>query len=168
MNSRRIVLEQIEVPEPCPADWDAMFGKGPVRFCQHCRKNVYNLSEMPRDDAERLVCESARSLCLRFYRSRDGEVLTLNYGRPDKPRHGWRFWTLVGALGAVMASAANALLPGRPGRGAPFGSTCTMGVAPPMTRPTTGPTIIAGTALDQEDPVTDPEESQASDQAETP
>lgn len=168
MKSRRIVLDQIEVPEPCTVDWDRMTGDRRVRFCQHCRKNVYNLSEMPRDDAERLVCESAGSLCVRFYRSPSGEVLTLNYGRSDKPRRGWRFWTLVGTLGAIMASAANALLPGRPGRGAPFGSTCTMGVAPPMTRPTTAPTSITGTDVDSEDPVTDHVESQASEQPETP
>ena len=172
MNSRRIVLEQIDVPEPCTEEWDRMTGDGPVRFCEHCRKNVYNLSEMPREEAERLVCESAGSLCVRFYRSAAGEVLTLNYGHRDKPRHGWRFWTLVGTLGAVMASAANALLPGRPGRSGvvPFGATCTLGEALPMptTVPTTSPTGAGGTAVDTDDPVTDPDAPNSFDPAETP
>jgi hypothetical protein len=177
MNTRRIVLEQIDVPEPCPADWDAMTGDGPVRFCQHCRKNVYNLSEMPRDAAERLVCESAGSLCVRFYRLQSGDVLTLNYGHRDKPRRDWRFWTLVGTLGAIMASAAHALLPGRPGRsagGVPIGATCLMGVAPPMptTVPTTNPTNMTGSSDDadetSDDPVTDPDASNSPDPAETP
>jgi hypothetical protein len=170
MNSRRIVLEQIEVPEPCPADWDAMFGKGPVRFCQHCRKNVYNLSEMPRDDAERLVCESAGSLCVRFYRSRSGQVLTLNYGHRDKPRHGWRFWTLVGTLGAVMASAANALLPRR---AAPSRTVCSLGVmyyptSLPSTQPATAQSPADPSDEAEVDPVTDPDAPNSFDPAETP
>jgi hypothetical protein len=175
MNSRRVVLEQIEIPEPCPADWDAMFGKGPVRFCQHCRKNVYNLSEMPRDDAERLVCESAGDLCVRFYRLHSGEVLTLNYGHRDKPKRDWRFWTLVGTLGAIMASAANALMPGRvrPGR-FQGGAICVAGGIGPMptTVPTTNPATVAGTSDDSDeasdDPVTDPDAPNTFDQAETP
>ena len=175
MNSHRIVLEQIEIPQPCPADWDAMAGDGPVRFCQHCRKNVYNLSEMPRDDAERLVCESAGSLCVRFYRSHSGEVLTLNYGHRDKPKRDWRFWTLVGTLGAIMASAANALMPGhvRPGR-FQGGVICVAGGIGPMptTVPTTNPATVAGTSDDSDeasdDPVTDPDAPISLDQAETP
>jgi hypothetical protein len=171
MNSHRIVLEQIDVPEPCPADWDAMTGDGPVRFCQHCRKNVYNLSEMPRDEAERLVCESAGSLCVRFYRLQGGEVLTLDYRQPEKPKRGWRYWTMVGAIGALMASAANALVPGRvrPGR-FQGGAMCVAGGIGP--RPTTLPTTVAGSSEDadeaSDDPVTDPDAPNSPDPAETP
>ena len=151
-----------------------MAGDGPVRFCQHCRKNVYNLSEMPRDDAERLVCESAGSLCVRFYRSRGGEVLTLNYGRRDRSKRGWRFWTMVGTLGAIMASAANALVTRRTARSLPIR---TMGVmcyptTLPSTRPVTGPSQkdLSTDASDEAraDPVTDPDAPLSLDQAETP
>jgi hypothetical protein len=125
---------------------------------------------MPRDAAERLVCEAAGSLCVRFYRSRSGEVLTLNYRRAEKPKRGWRYWTLVGALGGLMASAANALMPRR---AAPIGMTCTTGVmyyptTLPSTRPTTAPSPADPSDEAQADPVTDPDAPNSLDPAETP
>ncbi|XXY46220.1 hypothetical protein WME91_40090 [Sorangium sp. So ce269] len=61
---------------PCNASWDEMAGDDRVRFCQRCEKNVYNLSEMPRDEAERLVRAAAGDLCVRLYQRADGTVLT--------------------------------------------------------------------------------------------
>lgn len=71
-----IPLEQIKVASPCHADWDEMTGTGQVRFCQGCRKNVYNLSEMIRAEAEALVEEKEGRLCVRFYTRADGTMLT--------------------------------------------------------------------------------------------
>ena len=50
-----IPLEQIHVASPCHADWDEMTGTDQARFCQSCRKNVYNLSEMTRAEAQALI-----------------------------------------------------------------------------------------------------------------
>lgn len=47
-----------------------------MRFCGLCRKNVYNLSAMPREAAERLVAEREGDLCALLYRRQDGTVLT--------------------------------------------------------------------------------------------
>src|SRR5947209_3943064 len=72
-------LDSIEVAAPCSASWDRMNGDDRVRFCQDCRKNVYNLSEMSRIEAEALVRENGEGrLCIRFYRRADGTVLTDN------------------------------------------------------------------------------------------
>ncbi len=71
-----IPLEQIQVAAPCPANWDEMAGTDQVRFCSGCRKNVYNLSEMTRDEAEALVWEKEGRLCVRFYTRADGTMLT--------------------------------------------------------------------------------------------
>lgn len=69
-------LSNLKVASPCPADWDAMFGSERVRFCGECKLNVYNLSGMTRDEAESLIINTEGRLCVRFYRRRDGSILT--------------------------------------------------------------------------------------------
>ena len=71
-----IPLETIRIAAPCSADWDAMEGTGAARFCQTCRKNVYNLSAMTRAEAEALVTRTEGRLCVRFYTRADGTLLT--------------------------------------------------------------------------------------------
>ncbi len=71
-----ISLETIQVAKPCHADWDAMTGDAQVRHCGSCRKNVYNLSEMTRAQAEAVILEHEGHLCVRFYTRADGTVLT--------------------------------------------------------------------------------------------
>jgi hypothetical protein len=70
------MLDQIKIASPCTADWDQMEGTDRVRFCQHCQKNVFNLSEMTRRDAEALLKETSGNICTRLYRRADGTVLT--------------------------------------------------------------------------------------------
>ncbi|WP_437653012.1 hypothetical protein [Sorangium sp. So ce1182] len=70
------LLDSLRVASPCNASWDEMAGDDRVRFCQRCEKNVYNLSEMPRDEAERLVRAAAGEMCVRLYQRADGTVLT--------------------------------------------------------------------------------------------
>jgi hypothetical protein len=69
-------LDQVHIASPCHVSWDEMRGDDQVRFCAHCKLNVYNLSEMPRDEAARLVQEREGRLCVRLYRRHDGTVLT--------------------------------------------------------------------------------------------
>jgi hypothetical protein len=76
MTTRLPVLEDLRIATPCNADWDEMAGDARVRFCGKCEKNVYNLSEMPRTEAESLVREREGRLCVRFYQRQDGTVLT--------------------------------------------------------------------------------------------
>jgi hypothetical protein len=71
------VLEDVRIASPCSASWDEMVGADErVRFCGKCAKNVYNLSEMTRDEAERLVATNEGEMCFRLYRRADGTVLT--------------------------------------------------------------------------------------------
>jgi len=71
-----IPLHTLKVASPCHADWDEMQGNDQVRFCGGCRKNVYNLSEMPRDEAQALVNRLEGRLCVRFYTRADGTLMT--------------------------------------------------------------------------------------------
>src|ERR1041385_2960508 len=71
-------LDNIRVAAPCSADWDSMFGNEQVRSCEQCHLNVYNLSEMSRVEAYRLINQAEGRLCVRFYRRRDGSIITQN------------------------------------------------------------------------------------------
>ena len=69
-------LEHVEVAAPCKADWEQMIGSERMRFCGECNLNVYNLSGMTRFEAESLIARNEGRLCVRFYRRRDGSIIT--------------------------------------------------------------------------------------------
>ena len=103
-------LDVIRVVEPCTESWDAMTGDARVRFCSGCRKHVYDLSAITRSEAVKLVCESAGPLCLRFSRTPDGRVRTLEYQVPPSPRRGWRFWAALSTCAASLVAGLNGYL----------------------------------------------------------
>lgn len=76
MSQSMTSLDLIHVASPCPASWDAMTGDEQVRFCQQCKLNVYNLSEMSRVEAEEFVSRREGRTCVKFFRRADGTVLT--------------------------------------------------------------------------------------------
>jgi hypothetical protein len=103
--SQRRPLDVIEVKKPCPADWNRMQGDATKRFCSHCGKFVHNLSEMPADEAERLVCASAGNLCVRFARdAASGRVITLNYASKAKYSRRRAIGTVASIVAAVCAA----------------------------------------------------------------
>lgn len=71
-------LSHVKVAAPCSMDWDKMIGDDRARFCGQCRLNVYNLSGMTREEAERLISSREGRLCVRYYRRADGTILTEN------------------------------------------------------------------------------------------
>ena len=71
-------LNNIKIAAPCSADWNKMYGTNRQRFCGACKLNVYNLSDMTRDEAESFLINSEGRVCVKFYRRRDGTVLTQN------------------------------------------------------------------------------------------
>ena len=62
--SKMSFIDGIEVKSPCGESWDEMAGNDIVRFCSHCSKNVNNLSELTRRQAEKLFRKSGGSLCV--------------------------------------------------------------------------------------------------------
>jgi TonB family protein len=71
-------LERIRIAAPCKAEWKWMYGNDRVRFCGQCSLNVFNLSAMTREEAEDLIRRNDGNLCVRFYRRKDGTILTSN------------------------------------------------------------------------------------------
>jgi len=75
---RNSPLSKIKIAAPCKAEWRFMYGDDRVRFCGQCNLNVYNLSSLAREEAEDLIRRTEGQLCVRFYRRKDGTILTRN------------------------------------------------------------------------------------------
>lgn len=72
--SKKSFEQRLKVLSPCSADWEKMVGNDQVRFCEHCSKNVNNISEMTREQALELVLKSNGRLCVRYYKTSDQKI----------------------------------------------------------------------------------------------
>ena len=52
-----------------------MTGDDQVRTCASCAKQVFNLSEMTRAEAEAVIAEKHGNLCARYYQRQDGTIM---------------------------------------------------------------------------------------------
>src|SRR5215470_14492587 len=69
-------LPMVSVPWPCPISWDVMRGTDKARLCAECSRQVYDLSAMSSDEAERLLDCGDERRCIRLTRGPDGQVVT--------------------------------------------------------------------------------------------
>ncbi len=99
------MLEDVRIASPCSASWEDMTGDARVRFCGKCAKNVYNLSEMTRDEGEALLAKNEGEMCVRLYKRKDGTVITTDCPVGVKKKR-------VGRAVALAAAASS----GRRGR----------------------------------------------------
>jgi len=53
-----------------------MEGDDRTRFCQLCKLNVYDISQLTKNEAEKLIRESSGRLCMRLHQRADGRVIT--------------------------------------------------------------------------------------------
>ena len=67
---------KLTVASPCSESWDTMSGDEKMRFCGRCKLNVFNLSAMSEEEADRLLKRPEGLPCVRFYQRRDGTILT--------------------------------------------------------------------------------------------
>lgn len=73
--------QDIEIPEPCHADWDAMRPEAKGRFCFDCQKRVHDLSAMTKDEAKDFLRRSAcADICVSYEHHEDG---TLVFREPE-------------------------------------------------------------------------------------
>src|SRR5581483_5095283 len=66
MNTPRLP-GKIRIASPCHARWEDMGGDERVRFCDHCGKNVYNLSALTAAQGAALIEAKEGRLCARFH-----------------------------------------------------------------------------------------------------
>jgi hypothetical protein len=109
------LLNRLYIAAPCNAKWEEMSGDERVRMCALCTKHVYNISDMNKREAEAFLREKGTSACARFYRRRDGTIIT------DDCPVGLRkfrdtirtFWlTAAAGIGVMLAMAVATYKPG--------------------------------------------------------
>jgi len=97
-------LEDVRIASPCKASWRKMKGDDRVRNCAKCSLNVYNISEMTREEAAELITRSEGRLCIRLWRRRDGTVITKDCPTEFKRiRYGFAVFSSV-VIGAILAT----------------------------------------------------------------
>ncbi|MEO5727066.1 MAG: hypothetical protein ABI134_25940 [Byssovorax sp.] len=101
------LLDSVQIASPCTASWDEMIGDDRARFCTHCQKDVFNLSALPREEAETFLRARTAEVCVRLYKRTDGTVLTSDC--PVGVKRKRRRKVLVAAVGGGLL-AAGALL----------------------------------------------------------
>ncbi len=100
------VLASIRIASPCRASWTEMAGDERSRFCGECKTQVFNLSEMSREQGERLVIERNGDLCARYYQRADGTVLTADCAIGAHQRHRNRVAVAAGIAVALLGGGA--------------------------------------------------------------
>lgn len=106
--ARLPVLDNIRVASPCSAEWSKMSGDERARFCGDCKKNVYNISEMTRDEAEALIVAKEGRLCVRYYQRADGTILMKDCVIGAKRRRKRRI-IVAGAAAMIAGGVAYAI-----------------------------------------------------------
>lgn len=94
------VFDHMRRASRCSEEWSRMVGVGRVRACTGCKRHVYDLGGMTRDDAERLIVETEGRLCARYFQRADGSVL-LRDCPVGKRRRAW--WIAVAACFVLVA-----------------------------------------------------------------
>jgi hypothetical protein len=127
MPTSDIPLAQLaRIDRPCSMQWSQLHGDSRRRHCDHCNKDVHNLSALTEPAARRLLARPEK-LCCRYEVAPDGQPITAE--RPIR---------LAWARAAALIAAALPFLSGcvRPATG---GRIVPMGTPPPQNAPSTSP-----------------------------
>jgi hypothetical protein len=76
MIRKQSLLDNVRIASPCPALWSEMEGDNRLRHCKLCKLNVYDVSALNREEAEKMIRERSGRLCMRLYRRSDGRIIT--------------------------------------------------------------------------------------------
>jgi hypothetical protein len=98
-----ISIDTVRIASPCDMQWSQMQGDAVTRFCGDCKKNVYNLSLLTRDEANALILEHEGKLCVSLYRRFDGTVLTADCPKGLRAIRGQYLKTRAKVIAATVA-----------------------------------------------------------------
>jgi hypothetical protein len=74
--SKKNGLDNVQIAAPCSANWNDMQGDERTRMSSQCSKNVHNIADMTRKEAEDLLSEQGVSVCMRIFRRGDNTIIT--------------------------------------------------------------------------------------------
>ena len=102
------VLANLTVAAPCSADWSQMTPANDerVRNCGDCKKDVFNLTDMTRDEAEALIVAKAGNLCVRYFQRHDGTILLADCTVGAKRRRRRKLVVIAGATALLAGGVA--------------------------------------------------------------
>ena len=97
-------LDEAVIAAPCPVEWDSMVGDDRVRHCCGCAKNVYNIADMTKSEAEDFLEENGTTQCMRIFRRTDGTIMTDNCPRALRAiRNKLKlYWKIVAGMAATF------------------------------------------------------------------
>jgi hypothetical protein len=101
------LLDGLRIASPCHERWENMIGDDRTRFCASCQKNVHNVSEMTRAEAETFLESVAGPVCVRMYKRADGTVITADCPVGVRKKRVKRLFLTT--IGGGLAAAAGAL-----------------------------------------------------------
>lgn len=113
---KKPLLERVRVLQPCAAKWDEMTAQSNVearRSCEHCEREVYDLSRMTRAAAEDFIRNAKGRACVRLVKDARGRVVTKeNYSasevRKSTGEHRWSVTAKTTALSIVLTITVTA------------------------------------------------------------
>jgi hypothetical protein len=73
---RKFDVNNLRIASPCSMNWNDMSGDERARFCNACKLNVYNFSEMTAKEVEKFVLQKEGRICGKLYKRADGTVIT--------------------------------------------------------------------------------------------
>ena len=104
-------VHETRIASPCNASWEEMEGDDKVRFCAGCRLNVYTLSAMDIEEAAEVLANREGRLCARFYRRKDGTVLTQDCQAGVDYRNARRAFVSAAGVAAAAVVSFGAFVP---------------------------------------------------------
>jgi hypothetical protein len=147
------LLDRVRVASPCDARWEDMAGDDRVRRCEQCSLNVYNLSAMPRAEAEALLAryfdddgsEKQGRFCGQLFRRPDGTVLTADCPVGLAAVRAKARRAVVRVAAAIGLTSLASLLAAAESRHSPFGNSKPLSYVATMLRdPGQAPAAMRG------------------------
>lgn len=106
------LLDRARIATPCSMQWDDLQGHDErKRFCRSCKKHVYNVSSLTKDEAEAFLHEQlGRDVCVFFYRRADGTIMTSDCSVGATRKRRKKLALAVAGAGAMALGAVTALV----------------------------------------------------------